>query len=116
MLSNFDSTYPGVWKHYLGQLQQTGKGRDWKGAKKDALRVITGAKKGTSHTLLYSETRIDKLQDRRDRKKWVQMYKIQTGQCPSIFSELMPRTAGARAEYPLRPHRIDTLVPISTGT
>ena len=65
-----------------------------------ALKVITGAKKGTSHALLFSETGIEKLQVRRNRRKLVQMYKIQTDQCPSTLRELIPETAMTRMGYP----------------
>ena len=38
-----------------------------------------GAKKGTSHNPLYSETMIEPLAARRDRRKLTQLYKIKRG-------------------------------------
>ena len=62
-----------------------------------ALRTICGAKKGTSHELLYGETGIEPLQNRRDRKKLIQLYKINHNKCPSTLAELNPVTTRTRA-------------------
>ena len=39
------------------------------------LRAISGAKKGTSHSALYYETKIEKLETRRKRQKLILFYK-----------------------------------------
>ena len=67
-----------------------------------ALRVITGAKRGTSHQLLYLETGIETLQERRDRRKLNMMFKMQKGLAPETLTELLPETTDARTDRNLR--------------
>ena len=74
-----------------------------------ALRVITGAKKGTSHALLYSETGIERLQARRDRRKLSTMFKIQKKTAPQTLIESMPTEIVSKAKRSLRTHTNTTL-------
>ena len=66
------------------------------------LRVITGAKKGTSHELLYSETGICTLQTRRDKRKLVMMHNMQKGKAPETLRELLPEKSRDRTSRNLR--------------
>ena len=74
------------------------------------LRVITGGKRGTSHELLYSDTGIETLQERRDRRKLVMMFKIQKGKAPETLIELLPETTEKRTERHLRTKGNTTLI------
>jgi hypothetical protein len=67
-----------------------------------ACRAITGAKKGTSHQLLYIETGLEPLAARRERQKLVQMYKMKNNLAPSTLQDLLPQTTSQRTQYSLR--------------
>lgn len=72
-----------------------------------AARVITGAKRGTSHQLLYRETGWKSLRQRRQIHKTLKMYDIIHNHTPSYMKALLPRniessvyrTRGAVARY-----------------
>ena len=66
------------------------------------LRVITGGKRGTSHQLLYGDTGIETLQCRRDKRKLVTMYKMQTGNAPETLKTLLPGKTGEKTNKNLR--------------
>ena len=55
-----------------------------------AARLVTGAKKGTSHELLYDETKWQTLCNRRKDVKLVHMHKIVHKKVPSYLSDLLP--------------------------
>ena len=74
-----------------------------------ALRVILGAKKGTSHDLLYAETNLEKLDTRRTRHKLIQFFKIHHGLAPSTLTDLVPCLTKDKTQYKLRK-------PINIGT
>ena len=59
-----------------------------------AARMVTGAKKGTSHELLYNELNWDKLSDRRANVKLLYMHKIVNQNLPSYLTELLPGKVG----------------------
>ena len=65
-------------------------------------RIISGAKRGTSHELIYRETSLQPLADRRKNCKLKFMYKIvhNTESCPSYLHDLLPKNDGNR--YNLR--------------
>lgn len=68
-----------------------------------ALRVVTGAKKGTSHLLLYNETNWPTLAERRKNVKLMHMHKmVHDKLCPSYLSDLVPKTVGETTHYELR--------------
>ena len=56
----------------------------------EALRIITGSVKGTSHLKLYEESGFCSLQERRRRHKLLTFKKITFGMCPSYLFELLP--------------------------
>ena len=80
-----------------------------------AMRAITGAKRGTSHGLLYADTCIETLQARRDRRKIIQMYKIQKKQSPEVLRDLLPETTLQRTERSLRSHSNTSLIKCNTS-
>ena len=67
-----------------------------------AIRVILGAKKGTSHEFLYGESNLEKLVHRRKRQKLIQFYKIQHNMAPATLQELVPQQTRERTPYTLR--------------
>ena len=58
-------------------------------------RVVTGARKGTSHELLYRETNWHTLSHRRDLIKLKTFIRIANGESPNYLRELLPRTFGS---------------------
>ena len=67
-----------------------------------AARVVTGAKKGTSHDLLYNELQWQKLSERRKYVKLKHMHKIVHGTAPSYLCTLLPKQVGDVVSYQLR--------------
>ena len=68
----------------------------------NAMRIVTGAKKGTSHNYLFEELPWPSLQERRTNTKLSQMHKLVFHTAPSYLTELVPDQVGARTRYPLR--------------
>ena len=56
----------------------------------DALRTITGAVRGTSHSKLYQETGFCSLRERRRRHKLTMYRRLIHGNCPDYLSDLTP--------------------------
>lgn len=67
-----------------------------------ALRIITGTVRGTSHQLLYNESGFCSLQDRRRRHKLILYKKILLGFTPNFLTELLPPLVSATNPYPRR--------------
>ena len=67
-----------------------------------AARVITGATAGTSHTLLYQESGLPKLSDRRNKSKLISFYKIVHGDAPQYLKDLLPASVCQRNRYSVR--------------
>ena len=55
-----------------------------------AARIITGAKKGTSHQSIYNETSWETLSERRKNTKLIHMHKIVNHNVPQYLSDLIP--------------------------
>ena len=68
----------------------------------DAIRIATGAKRGTSHQELQSEMGWPSLKERRKYQLLVQMYKIQHNLAPQGLTENMPSTTNVRNPYNIR--------------
>ena len=66
-----------------------------------AARIVTGAKKGTSHDKLYYETQWSK-EERRFDFKLCFMHKVVHKNAPEYLVELLPNTVGAITSYNLR--------------
>jgi len=56
----------------------------------EALRIISGSVRGTSHNKLYSETGFCTLKERRKRHKLIAYKKIVLGHCPNYLNDLLP--------------------------
>ena len=56
----------------------------------EAARIVTGATKLTSHSLLYTECGWDKLETRRKKHKLILFYKIIHGLVPEYLAQLVP--------------------------
>ena len=56
----------------------------------NAARIVTGAKKGTSHALIYKELNWPKLSERRTYFKLLHMHHIVNSSAPSYLCELLP--------------------------
>ena len=61
-----------------------------------AARIVTGAKKGTSHVLLHQELHWPSLSERRNHIKLQFMQKIVHSNTPSYLSDLLPESADHR--------------------
>ena len=68
----------------------------------DAARVVTGAKRGTSHELIYRECGWPLLSKRREESQMVLFYKMQNDMTPEYLSELVPPTVGTNVGTQLR--------------
>ena len=67
-----------------------------------AARVVTGARRGTSHSALLKETGWQTLQQRRDTHKLIMLYKILNNLTPEYLKELIPPLASQRSDRTLR--------------
>ena len=67
-----------------------------------AARLVTGAKKGTSHELLYNELNWEKLSDRRRNVKILFMHKIVNKLVPEYLCDLLPDKVGANVNIKTR--------------
>ena len=67
-----------------------------------AARIVSGAKKGTSHQLIYDEVAWPKLSDRRKDCKLKFIHKIVHGTSPDYLVELLPGNVGEGMSYNLR--------------
>ena len=67
-----------------------------------AARIVCGAKKGTSHNLIYEETGWPKLSERRKSNKLKFMHKIVQGSSPDYLLDLLPDNMGNKIDYNLR--------------
>jgi hypothetical protein len=67
-----------------------------------ALRVITGSVRGTSHEKLYKESGFTSLKERRQRHKLLLYKKISLGLCPDYLTNLLPPLVSSANPYPRR--------------
>jgi len=77
-----------------------------------ALRVITGSVRGTSHHKLYNESGFTTLKERRKRHKLIQYKKIVLGLCPQYLSNLLPILVSQQNPYHRR-NPLERVVPRS---
>ena len=61
----------------------------------DMARIVTGARKGTSHQLLYSDTNWQTLAERRELIKLKKMITITNDKAPNYLKSLLPATIGS---------------------
>lgn len=80
-----------------------------------ASRVITGAKRGTSHQLLYSETGWNPLRQRREVHKIQKMYDIIHDHTPAYMKLVLPRNTDA-SRYQTRGASARNFVPYRCKT
>ena len=67
-----------------------------------AARVVSGALRGTSHSVIYNELGWETLSERRIRHKLIMFYKMVNGLCPTSLTALVPPTVGSEVNYSLR--------------
>ena len=67
-----------------------------------AARIITGAKKGTSHNKLYAETQWPELEERRSYFKLCFMHKVVHKSAPDYLVDVLPNVANVEKHYNLR--------------
>ena len=74
----------------------------------EALRIITGLRRGTSHYKLYAETGIETLSSRRSQHKLILMYKILRNETPNYLSNIIEPFIyiNENVRYPLRNTRL----------
>jgi hypothetical protein len=68
----------------------------------EAARVVTGAKKGTSHHELYRETGWQTLAARRTNQCLVLLFRMMRNEAAEQLTALVPERTGNRAEYNIR--------------
>ncbi|MES9994357.1 MAG: hypothetical protein ABW098_20600 [Candidatus Thiodiazotropha sp.] len=68
----------------------------------EAARLVTGATKLCSIQRLYDETKWETLQQRRDKHKLFQLFKMINGQVPPYLQQLVPLRVQQITGYPLR--------------
>ena len=64
--------------------------------------VITGATRYTSHALIYEESGLEKLSERRKKSKLILFYKIMHVMAPQYLRKLVPSTVSERNRYNVR--------------
>lgn len=79
-----------------------------------AARVITGGKRGSSHALLYSDTKLQLLAERRKQHKLIMMQKIVNKKVPSSLIEILPPNATTQHSYNTRSREHLLRPPIAT--
>ena len=67
-----------------------------------AARIVTGAKKGTSHDKLYTETQWPKLHERREKFKLCFMHKVVNKSSPNYLVEILSNAVNVDKHYKLR--------------
>ena len=67
-----------------------------------AARIITGATSGTKHQLIYEESGLERLSERRDKSKLILLYKILRGEAPQYLRNLIPNSVKERNRYNVR--------------
>ena len=58
----------------------------------DAIRIITGLRRGTSHEVLYAEVGLSSLAERRKDAKLIQFYKILNNEAPAYIDDILQPT------------------------
>lgn len=66
-----------------------------------AARAVTGLKRGTSHELIYNETKWEPLKLRRDRQSLILLHKITYKKAPQTLINLMPPHPPAPSRNPM---------------
>ena len=64
------------------------------GLQLDAARIITGAKRGTSHNKIYIESGLETLTCRRENSQLIQFYKMMHNKTPTYLTNLTPTSVG----------------------
>ena len=67
-----------------------------------AARIVTGARKGTSHIKIYNECNWPLLSERRKQNQLVQLYKMVNHDSPQYLTNLLPPLVGDVGNYNLR--------------
>ena len=78
----------------------------------EAIRIIIGGVRGTSHEKLYKESGFCSLKERRKRHKLIQFHKIVNGKCPQYLQDLLPSLVSEVNPYHRR-RPLDRIVPRS---
>ena len=68
----------------------------------DAIRIITGLRKGTDHDVLYNEVGLCSLATRRKHAKLIQFYKILNNEAPSYINDIVTKFNTHETGYNLR--------------
>ena len=83
-----------------------GEKNDIEEIQREAARIVTGAKKGTSHQFLYDDTHWELLQVRRTRARLLQLFKILKCTVPPTLRALIPTNQSTRGPNARNPHNI----------
>ena len=74
-----------LWTNYTDELEN-----DLEKLQLEAMRIITGAVKGTHHRLLYNESKWHTLSERRRNSQIILMKKMINNEVPTFLSNLLP--------------------------
>ena len=73
----------------------------------EAIHIITGLRRGTSHAILYNESGLIPLAKRRHLHQNIHFFKILNNQCPPhVIDSIQPFINNNTAHYPLRHSRL----------
>ena len=81
---------------------------------REAARLVSGAKRGTSHIELYREVAWEKLKDRREKQCLIMLYKIMHNLVPPALKTLLPSKTHDRTNYRLRDTEKFTLIKVNS--
>ena len=68
----------------------------------EAARIVTGATKPVSLNVLHNDVCWDLLEERRQKHKLIQVFKIKNNLCPEYLTSLVPSDVDERNPYNLR--------------
>lgn len=82
---------------------------------KDAARIVTGLRKGTSQDVLYNELGWASLSERRKNNKLIQFFKILNNEAPSYLDDIVKKFNDHQSDYPLRNQQLKHPTPRTTS-
>ena len=81
----------------------------------DAIRIITGLRKGTSHDTLYKEVGLCPLITRRKNSKLIQFFKILNNESPPYINDIVTKFNTHETGYSLRSSNLRHPIPRTTS-
>ncbi|MCG8045232.1 MAG: reverse transcriptase domain-containing protein [Candidatus Thiodiazotropha endolucinida] len=82
---------------------------------KDAARIVTGLRRGTSHETLYRELGWTLLSERRKNSKLIQFFKILNNEAPIYIDDILSKFNEHQSTYSLRNQQLKHPIPRTTS-